>query len=122
MAKVLLVDDDDMVRATLKPMLESLGHQVSLATNGNDAIGRIRSEAFDIMLTDIIMPEKEGIEAIIEIRRSGRTDLKIIAMSGGGRAKTTMFLDAALKLGADAILAKPVSIKELTAAIARCEA
>lgn len=109
MARILVVDDEEAVRATLKLVLEKLGHSVSTASNGNEALKRARAEAYDVVLTDIIMPEKEGIELILELRKSTAGRMRIIAMSGGGRSRNLSLLKVAEGFGADAALSKPVS-------------
>lgn len=107
MARVLVVDDEELIRFTLRQMLEKAGHDVVEAVNGRDALHRLEELPADLVITDIIMPEKEGLETIVELRRR-RPDLKIIAISGGGRTKTSDYLDVAERLGADSAIAKPL--------------
>jgi CheY-like chemotaxis protein len=120
MPKVLLVDDDREVLATLRSMLGRLGYDVAAAENGAQAMQRLRSEPFDLLITDIFMPEMDGIEVIIESRKSGGPDLRIIATSGGGGAGDLSFLEMAMRFGADAQLQKPITLKALAEAIRRC--
>ena len=87
MTRVLLIEDDDLVRATLRDALESNGYEVATATNGLDGLERFRSAPADVVVTDILMPEKEGIETIIELRRD-HPEVKIIAISGVFIAKS----------------------------------
>ncbi|MGE4219828.1 MAG: response regulator [Alphaproteobacteria bacterium] len=109
---ILLIDDDPPVRVTVEAMLGRLGHRVTTAGNGVEGIQKLREIVPDVVLTDIIMPEKEGIETIMEIRRSHR-EIKIIAMSGGGPTRNLDFLRFAERLGAHAVLAKPFGLDDL---------
>jgi CheY-like chemotaxis protein len=106
MASILVVDDDDLVRATVRQMLEGAGHQVLEARNGQEALVSIRKNTVDLVVTDIIMPDMEGIATIRELR-SHDPNLKIIAMSGGDRQARVDYLDLAKKLGAHQTLSKP---------------
>ncbi len=107
MARVLVVDDEEFIRFTLRQMLEKAGHEVVEAVNGQDALDSFAAAPVDLVITDIIMPEKEGIETIVELRRQ-QPDLKIIAVSGGGRTKTMDYLEIAERLGADSAIPKPL--------------
>jgi len=107
-ATVLVIDDEEMVRATLRLALEAAGHRVLEAGNGRDGLRLLESNPVDVTITDIIMPEKEGIETIIEIRRR-QPEAKIIAISGGSRSQDIDFLRIAERLGAVHSLAKPFS-------------
>ncbi|HEV8482833.1 MAG TPA: response regulator [Blastocatellia bacterium] len=108
MPSILLVDDDEQLRSMLKIVLSRAGHEVLEARNGKEALEFQRSNPSDLMITDLIMPEKEGLDTIIEFRRRF-PDIKIIAMSGGGRINSDCYLDFAKKLGANCTLAKPFS-------------
>ncbi len=112
MAQILVVDDDFQILAMLKRTLEKTGYEVFTAINGKEAMKCIHQKPPDLVITDLIMPEKEGIETIIEIRQLF-PDLKIIAMSGGGRIVPEHFLAIAKTIGADKIYAKPFDRKEL---------
>jgi CheY-like chemotaxis protein len=114
MAYVLLIEDDPHVSRLLSTILAHYNHTVSCADNGAVGLRKLRSgfPAAEIVVTDILMPVKEGIETIMTIRRENRT-IPIIAISGGGRTKRLDFLDAAQKLGANAVLEKPFRPKEL---------
>jgi len=107
MARILVVDDEEIIRFTLRQMLEKAGHEVVEAVNGQEALNSCEERLVDLVITDIIMPEKEGIETIVELRQR-QPDLKIIAVSGGGRTKTMDYLEIAERLGADGALAKPL--------------
>src|ERR1700680_3570404 len=103
---VLVVEDDPVVRQTVAMLLEDNGFQVVTADNGADGLRKFQQGNFDIVLTDIIMPEKEGISLIADLRRA-EPDVKIIAMSGGSRLGNLDFISIAKKLGANAGLRKP---------------
>ena len=116
MARILVIDDEELVRFTLKQALQKAGHEVVEAADGNDGIAVCRQSPVDLIITDIIMPEKEGIETIVELRRDD-PDLKIIAISSGGRTGTTDYLELAQKLGARQVLRKPFGRQELLEAV-----
>ena len=119
MAKILVIDDNDLVRASTRTILENEGYVVEEASDGDAGIARAKSVLPDLILTDIVMPNKEGIEMIRDLRSRGY-DGPIIAMSGGGRLDATEVLDLAGKLGADACIAKPFKRAELLAKIKAC--
>ncbi len=112
MARILLAEDDEPFRMTLSIALRRMGHDVLEARDGNEAIRLIAAEPPDILITDIVMPEKEGLEVISEMRR-GHPQLKIIAMSGGGYGNAVGYLKIAHALGANLVIAKPFSNEEL---------
>jgi CheY-like chemotaxis protein len=116
MSRILLIDDDDSFRKMLRITLTGMGHVVLEARNGREGLAIPPHIQADVVLTDIIMPEKEGLETIIAMRHT-RPGARIVAMSGGGRGTATDYLMLAQKLGASAILAKPFSDDELTAAL-----
>lgn len=116
MACILLVDDEEAVRYTLRRMLERAGHDVFEATNGREALIALKSKRADLVITDIVMPVKEGTETILELRRRDPS-LKIMAISGGGRTGNMDYLDVASRFGADCTLAKPVRMQELLDAV-----
>jgi len=117
MQRILLVDDDDALRKMLRLNLEMMGYTVAEATNGKEALAAQQSEPADLILTDLVMPEKEGIETIGELRKK-YPSAKIIAMSGGGRVSAADYLKVAKMMGANFALAKPFSQQELAAALA----
>src|SRR5688572_22241888 len=108
MADILLVDDDEQLRPMLKLMLEAAGHEVQDARNGKEALKIIGVKEMDLVVTDLVMPEKEGLETIKEIRRT-YPGIKIIAMSGVDPNGTQSYLELARKLGAHHTLCKPFS-------------
>jgi CheY-like chemotaxis protein len=117
MSKILIIEDDPQFRAMLGQMLAQDGHQVTAAANGVEGLDRYRQQRPDLVITDILMPEKDGIELILEIRRL-RPDARIIAISGGRRNVTAEFnLESASLLGVRVVLAKPFGRGELQRAI-----
>ena len=116
MAHILLIDDDDQIRAMLQQMLEREGHKVVSAADGKQGIKLFREQAADLIITDIIMPEKEGLETIMELRRDF-PEVRIIAISGGGRMKPEEYLHLAERCGACRTLTKPFRRNELLDAV-----
>jgi YesN/AraC family two-component response regulator len=111
--RIMVIDDEELIRQTLRENLADAGYQVVCAEDGADGLRMlVKHKQPDIVITDIIMPRKEGIETIAEIKRC-YPNIKIIAISGGGRFATGNFLEFAEKLGADAALPKPVDMQEL---------
>ena len=116
MIKILVIEDDNSFRNVLVTMLERAGYEVMQAENGNDAIIHCKNTKPDLVLTDIIMPDKEGLETIQELLTIC-PNVKIIAMSGGGRFGPNNYLPLAEKLGAKKTLQKPFMRDELLSAI-----
>jgi DNA-binding response OmpR family regulator len=117
MARILVIDDNlDLARALIK-RLERSGHSAVIAADGNAGLDIFRAQPIDLILTDILMPEKEGLETIREIRKENPL-VPIIAMSGGGYATGTDYLRLAMKFGANASLQKPFEQHELVALVA----
>jgi CheY-like chemotaxis protein len=115
MAKVLVVDDDQAILDIIKLWLENEGHAVSLAMDGDEALDSLNNEEFDVMITDLIMPKTEGIQLILEIRRTHK-NIGIVAISGGGRNGAN-YLESAKKLGANSILSKPLAQSDVISAV-----
>ena len=118
MARILVIDDNEMVRDILSDLLEAEGHEVRTATEGRGGLALLADFMADIVITDILMPGQEGIETIQELRASN-PETKIVAISGGGTRYGLSFLDMAEKLGAHATLSKPIDAKELAAVVER---
>lgn len=111
--RILVIDDESDVRETLCENLLECGFDVTWAADGEDAERQMEGGILpDVVITDIIMPVRDGLEIIIEIRQKYPL-IKVIAISGGGRRKTTNLLVLAKKIGADAILEKPIDLDEL---------
>jgi CheY-like chemotaxis protein len=117
--KVLIIDDDILARATMALILEGAGYQVTTAEDGKKGLRRMREVEPDLIITDIIMPNKEGMETIQEIL-ADRPQAKIIAVSGGGRTSNGEFLRLAKALGASEVLAKPFEPEALIVCVTRC--
>lgn len=116
--RILLVEDNDHLRVALCRMLEQAGYIVSEAENGEVALDILALGHFDLVVTDLLMPEKEGIETIAAVRRQN-PEMPIIAISGGGCLEPQAYLDAAVEFGADAALAKPFGKEPFLATIAQ---
>jgi DNA-binding NtrC family response regulator len=113
MADILIIDDDRQMRRLLTRILTGAGHTVREAENGRDGVARFQEQRSDMVITDIVMPDMEGIETILSLRRDNPT-LPIIAISGGS---DPVYLRAASGLGATASLEKPFSADRLLALI-----
>ena len=111
MANILLVEDEEQLRSMLKDVLEGAGHEVRVAENGKIAMNAFALRPAELVVTDLIMPEKEGLEIIRELKRN-HSNVKIIAISGGGRNNADDYLELAKRFGANHILAKPFSNRE----------
>jgi DNA-binding response OmpR family regulator len=119
MATILLIEDEQMLIDTLEIVLSKAGHQVVTAGNGVIGLEKFGESRPDLVITDIIMPEKEGLDTISEIRERDKT-VPILAYSGGGRTKNFDFLRMADRLGATEVLRKPFSTEDFIAAVTRC--
>jgi CheY-like chemotaxis protein len=106
MSRILVIDDEPAIRTVLQTVLTREGHAVRCAKNGKEGLAAFAEDKPDLVITDIIMPEKEGIETIQTIRTADPL-IPIIAISGGGRAANMDFLPLAVKFGATATLTKP---------------
>lgn len=113
---ILLIDDEIEVRATVSRLLQRAGYEVVTAANGAEALSTARFVRADLIITDLLMPEKEGFETIAELRREF-PELPVIAVSGGGVVDPGSYLTLAQKLGADRALAKPFGFQELLSAV-----
>ena len=112
MANILIIDDDNQFRTMLRKMVERNGYEVIEASDGKEGIKLYRKNPTDLIITDLIMPEKDGIETIQELRKDF-PDVKIIAISGGGRLGPHDYLHLAKMLGAQRTLTKPIELPEL---------
>ena len=116
MARIIIIDDNVYILDMLKQTLEREGYEVVEASNGNEGIRLYRENLADLIITDILMPKKEGLETIMELKRDF-PDVKIIAISGGGRISPKEYLSMAKKLGARHTFSKPVEREKLLAAV-----
>jgi DNA-binding response OmpR family regulator len=112
MAVVLVIEDEDALRTSLEKVLLAHGYQVVLARNGREGIRLAQRATYDLVVTDLIMPEMEGIETIRELRRTVG-GVPIIAISGGGTGRNSFYLKLARDLGATVGLAKPFNSRQL---------
>jgi DNA-binding response OmpR family regulator len=106
MARILVIEDDRQVRMLLKKILTREGYDVIEAEDGQHGLRQFRENGADLVITDIIMPEKEGLETIQELKQD--SDVSIIAISGGGRISPDDYLKLAAKFGASCTLSKPI--------------
>lgn len=109
MAYILLVEDDQDLRAMLKSSLEKNRYTVIEASNGREAMQKFKPLLTDLVITDLLMPEQDGIGLIMELKKI-KPEIKVIAISGGGKAGPSNYLSIAETLGADAVFAKPFSL------------
>jgi len=117
MARILIIDDEQLFRQMLRQMLELGGHKVTEACEGGQGIEVYRKEPADLVITDIFMPEKEGISTIQELKQEF-PDVKVIAVTGGGNKRCGFeYLRFAENVGADKTLNKPFERQEILDAI-----
>lgn len=116
MEKILIIDDEEFIRKMLRKLFEKNNYEVIDAINGSQGVQLFKEHHPDLIITDLIMPEKEGLETIIEIRKLN-SDIKIIAMSGGGIVEPEMYLNLSKKFGAQYSFAKPIDNEELLLAV-----
>lgn len=116
MARILVIDDDSQVRTMLRLTLEYAGHEIVDAPNGQVGIDLYRDNPTDLIITDLIMPEKEGVETIQALKKEF-PDARIIAISGGGRLGPEEYLPLAQKFGAQRVFRKPINRDDLLEAI-----
>ena len=116
MARILIIDDEPQIRSMLTLMLEREGYEVVEAPDGVEGIKVYRQNPADLIITDLIMPNKDGIGMIIDLKKEF-PDIKIIAMSGGGLNKPDGYLKGAKKLGASCTLTKPIDREEMLRAV-----
>lgn len=116
MRRILVVDDDDQMKEMIQESLNIEGYKTSGASNGKEAMALLVKESFDMVITDIVMPEQEGIETIMQIRK-GFPHIKIITISGGGRTGPVNYLRMAKEFGASRTFIKPFERKDLIDAV-----
>lgn len=118
MANILIVDDEPDVLNILKRILERAGHNVRGAKDGKTALRMFAGNPADVVITDIFMPEMDGIEFLVRVREAF-PEARIIALSGGGQIGREEVLEDALRLGAVGILQKPFSAEACVDAVRR---
>lgn len=112
MAGIMIVEDEKDIREMLRDALLRKKYSVIEAVNGQDALSKFKASFIDIVITDILMPDEDGLKVIMKLKEL-KPNLKIIAISGGGKFGPAGYLNMARTLGADEIFAKPFSLKAL---------
>jgi CheY-like chemotaxis protein len=112
MSVILLIEDDNEMREMLKTALIRKDHVVIEAENGKEALIHFKPGVTDLVITDLIMPDEDGLKVIMKIRKL-KPGIKVIAISGGGKAGFGSYLNLAKALGADAVYSKPFSINDI---------
>jgi two-component system chemotaxis response regulator CheY len=116
MKSILLVDDDDLSRGAVHKMLDRAGYGVFSTGKGQEALDHYIESPTDLVITDLIMPDLDGLEIIQQLRRINPA-VRVLAISGGGRVDAEEYLSVARKFGAVEVLPKPVTGQELKAAV-----
>ena len=116
MSRVLVIDDNPEVREFVRTILEAAGYAVDLAADGELGIALQRARPADVVITDIFMPNQDGLETVAQLRREFPRG-KVIAMSGGGERVKGRYLATAAEIGAHRLLAKPFDADELLRAV-----
>jgi CheY-like chemotaxis protein len=119
MAMVLIIDDNDLFREMLKQLLENAGYDVVIATDGNSGLKQFHETNPNLVVCDLIMPDREGLETIRTLREI-QPDIPIIAVSGGGRIGAETYLQLAELMGARMTFTKPLVNSEFLEAVAEC--
>jgi CheY-like chemotaxis protein len=114
--KILVIDDEEDICEMTRLLLEKAGHEVTTTTDARLAARMLREQGFDAVITDMLMPDKDGLEVMADIRRH-HPAVRIIASSGGGRVSSDSYLHIARKSGAHALLSKPFTLPELIGAV-----
>ena len=109
---ILLVDDEESIRKMVRAVLGEEEYAFTEASNGVEALEIMETQSFDLILTDVIMPDCDGIELVMSVRKK-LPDIKVIVMSGGGRVRADHYLNLAEKLGAARVFEKPFNTAEL---------
>ncbi len=116
MARILIIDDDESIRSVFKRFLTGRGYEVEVASDGRKGLRFLEEVDVDLVLTDIMMPETDGLEVVMSIRGQ-EPNIPVIAMSGGMHAMPMDFLPMAKKFGAQKVLYKPIELDDLQTAI-----
>lgn len=112
MPGVMIVEDDTSLREMLREALEKRKYTVITASDGREALAKFKPSVIDLVITDLLMPEEDGLKVIMKVREA-KPETKIIAISGGGKAGPGSYLHIARKLGADQVFSKPFLPSEL---------
>jgi CheY-like chemotaxis protein len=116
MPRILLIDDDPLMRRAMIAPLERHGHQIAEAGDGLAGLVAYKETVFDLVITDIIMPDMEGLETVLALRKFS-PKVKIIAMSAGGKGNADDYLELAKRFGAHRTLRKPFTSEELISTV-----
>jgi DNA-binding response OmpR family regulator len=116
MSVILIIEDDQDLREMLKNALERRDHTVLEAANGKEALIHFKPGITDLVITDLLMPEEDGLKVIMKMREL-KKGIKVIAISGGGKGGPGSYLNLARALGADEVYSKPFSVNDLTSKI-----
>jgi len=114
--KILLIDDEPDICEMTKLLLERVGHQVVCTSDSRQAARLLHEQTFEVVITDMLMPDKDGLEVMADLRRN-HPEVRIIASSGGGRVSSDSYLHIARRSGAHALLPKPYTLQELMTCI-----
>lgn len=117
MTTVLIVDDDPTILAIASELLAGEGYRVLEADDGNKALKLISEESIDLVVLDMLMPNKDGLETIIELRRR-KSAVRILAISSGGNMDVDSLLNPALAFGADRVMSKPLRVSTFATTVA----
>lgn len=118
MADILVVDDDAQMRKLMRLLLQEAGHHVAEAGNGVAALRYLQEHTVELMVTNVVMPDMDGLELILKARKAD-PGLRILAVSGAGEGGPTLYLDLAERFGADAVLFKSFQPEQLVAEVKR---
>ncbi len=118
MKRILIIDDEQIVLEVLRKILELEGYEVVTAFNGAEGIEVFRQKPCDLVITDMVMPEKDGLQTILDLRKE-TPDLAVIAMSGGGTISKERYLAVAGYLDGIITITKPFSLESITGAVAK---
>ena len=116
MAHILVMDDETSVQSLFGQFLEGAGHSVALASNGREGLQLMKQQKPDLIITDIMMPEMDGLELLMNIRKQ-HLGIPVIAISGGMKTQPANFLPQAKKFGAHRVFIKPVKLSDLRDAV-----
>jgi DNA-binding response OmpR family regulator len=112
MTRILVIEDETAFQTVIKDALEKAGYEVGVASDGEVGLRLFAEQPYDVVITDILMPNKEGLETILELSEQS-LDVKIIAISGGGIGLGDDLLEMAQDFGAQRALRKPITMKQL---------
>lgn len=116
MARILIIDDDPWVIKIFQQILEAEGHEITTAANGQEGLNQYRQSQADLVITDMVMPVKDGLKLIMELEREF-PNVPVIAISGGGVIDAERYLTLAESIGTRKTLTKPVSRQDLIDAV-----